>query len=407
MFKRADQIPSRLQATKQVKIRMKSSDTQPTLLFIPDISGFTQFVHETEIAHSQHIIEELLELLIDANEIGLDVSEVEGDAILFYRKGGPPTAAELLAQVQKMYVRFHAHLKMYETHRICQCGACSSASGLSLKFIVHFGDISTNQIKDHSKLFGKDVIVAHRLMKNEVPHTEYVLLTHQLVNACTNWVHIEQAAWAEPEHGAGEYDFGEIDYCYITLQPLEAHVPEPTIEDFGLKGVTKRIMGHESVVEAPIDTVFNVISDLSIRHEWMKGLKGSDRLNSKITRNGATHRCVIRATEKDPFIVTHNFQTGRDFIAFTDTFHKQNMDTVFTLRKIGPASTRIEMHYFIKKNPVKEFIMNVFMKKKALADLDATCANLNHYCKNLLDNNQQPKAQILLHPASKEVVNAA
>ncbi len=59
---------------------------QGTLLFIPDISGFTQFVNETEIQDSQHIIEELLEAIIDANEIGLEISEIEGDAILFYRR---------------------------------------------------------------------------------------------------------------------------------------------------------------------------------------------------------------------------------------------------------------------------------------------------------------------------------
>ena len=40
------------------------------LLFIPDISGFTRFVNETEIEHSRLIIQELLELLINANQIG-------------------------------------------------------------------------------------------------------------------------------------------------------------------------------------------------------------------------------------------------------------------------------------------------------------------------------------------------
>ena len=41
------------------------------LIFIPDISGFTRFVTETEIDHSRLIIQELLELLINANRIGL------------------------------------------------------------------------------------------------------------------------------------------------------------------------------------------------------------------------------------------------------------------------------------------------------------------------------------------------
>jgi len=39
------------------------------LLFIPDVSGFTQFVNSVELEHSQHIIGELLETILDANQI--------------------------------------------------------------------------------------------------------------------------------------------------------------------------------------------------------------------------------------------------------------------------------------------------------------------------------------------------
>ena len=49
------------------------------LIFIPDINEFTNFVTNTEIEHSR---QELLEILIDSNSLGLEISEVEGDAIL-------------------------------------------------------------------------------------------------------------------------------------------------------------------------------------------------------------------------------------------------------------------------------------------------------------------------------------
>ena len=54
-----------------------------SLLFIPDISGYTEFVQNTEVEHSQHVIAELLEILIDANTQQLQLAEVEGDALLF------------------------------------------------------------------------------------------------------------------------------------------------------------------------------------------------------------------------------------------------------------------------------------------------------------------------------------
>ncbi len=108
------------------------SVAQPMLIFIPDITGFSKFVNDTDIAHSQHIIEELLESLINANEIDMQVSEIEGDAILFYKEGELTPMSKLLAQVESMYAKFHTHLKMYEHTRICQCGACSSANNLKL-----------------------------------------------------------------------------------------------------------------------------------------------------------------------------------------------------------------------------------------------------------------------------------
>lgn len=151
----------------------------------------------TEIQHAKHIIEELLEVIIDANEIDLELSEVEGDTLFFYRRGKAPTAAELLAQVQKMYVSFHGHLKKYETHRICSCGACCSANDLSLKFVAHYGESADKQVKDRTKLFGKDVIVAHRLLKNEVPSDEYSLFSDNLVRACSTWLQLEEVAWSE------------------------------------------------------------------------------------------------------------------------------------------------------------------------------------------------------------------
>src|SRR4030095_16199512 len=94
------------------------------LLFIPDISGFTRFVNETEIEHSRLIIQELLEILINSNQIGLEISEIEGDAILFYRYGDPPPMEDLYRQVEKMFCAFHRNLISYDHRRYCYCKAC-------------------------------------------------------------------------------------------------------------------------------------------------------------------------------------------------------------------------------------------------------------------------------------------
>lgn len=376
-----------------------SRPAQPTLLFIPDISGFTQFVNDTEITHSQHIIEELLEILIDANEIDLDVSEIEGDAILFYREGKPPTAPQLLAQVQRMYVDFHAHLKKYETHRICRCGACCAAINLSLKFVVHYGDIAHKQVKEYRKLFGKAVIVAHRLLKNQVPQEEYVLLTNPLMKACATWVHVEESAWAEVEHTEETYDFGAIEYCFIPLAPLHEYVPDLPPGSFGLTGETVKVLEFETVVEAPLETVFNILSDVSIRHEWIPGIQGSSDLTGKITRNGSTHRCVMGDAEKDPFFLSHSFEKQDNLITFVETEPRMKMNSVYTLQRIGKKLTRVQRHDHIPKRILGMIKYRLFVKKKMQYWVSTSWDSFKAYCAELEATGKQPLAQILFEPA--------
>src|SRR6188508_794770 len=112
------------------------------LLFIPDISGFTRFVNESEIEHSRIIIQELLEILINANQIGLEVSEIEGDAILFYKFGESPELKDIYKQVEKMFLEFHKNIVAYDQRRFCQCKACNAVIDLTLKVITHYGEFT-------------------------------------------------------------------------------------------------------------------------------------------------------------------------------------------------------------------------------------------------------------------------
>ena len=381
----------------------QNSTAEPTLLFIPDISGFTKFVHDTEIAHSEHIITELLEALIDANIMDLEVSEVEGDAILFYRKGKRPTAAETLAQVQKMYTTFHFFLRKYDTQRICQCGACAESSGLQLKFIIHYGNISINQIKTSKKLFGIDVIIAHRLLKNDIAMDEYVLITNQLIDACSSWVEIEQVAWETPNRGAGTYDFGEIKYCYLSLASLESYIPEPTIEDYAPEPNMRKLLSVDAVINASLELVFDIVSDVNAKHLWVHSVTGSDKTNGRIVKNGSTHRCIMNGDENDPFFTSHTFNITKDFITWIDTNHTQKANMVVTLKRLENRRTDMNITLMQKQNVIKNSIFNLFMKKRFIKFYELSFQKLDTYCTDLENKGSTHVAGILLAPASKEV----
>jgi hypothetical protein len=61
--------------------------------------------------------------------------------------------------------------------RICECGACKSISNLLLKFIVHKDELNEIKIKNFTKLYGRGLIIAHLLLKNDIKNNEYLLFT--------------------------------------------------------------------------------------------------------------------------------------------------------------------------------------------------------------------------------------
>lgn len=375
------------------------SKAQPMLIFIPDISGFSQFVHDTEIAHSQHIISELLEVLIDANELDLEVSEIEGDAILFYKSGETTYINELLSQVEKMYIQFHSHLKKYEHTRICHCGACSTAHNLKLKFVVNYGEVGFNHIKDHTKLFGKEVIVAHRLLKNSIDQKEYLLLTDEVIKQYK--IQHKERDWSGFQSFHEDYDIGKVKYEYKTLDFLEEKIPEPTIETFTPVDPKNFVMNSRVMMNVPMDLLFNVISDYSIRHLWTVGLRDSDLLNGKITKTGSTHRCLINDDKNDPFFVAHNFQIKKNYVAFSETDKLKGITIVYSLERIGENRTQLIFNTFLKVSGLKRFLFKMFFKKKILADSNKSMLNLLEYCHKIMRKNRQAENQIILSSKSK------
>ena len=380
-----------------------NNKSAPALIFIPDISGYTKFVNTTEILHAKHILEELLEVLMDANEIDMELSEIEGDALLFYRKGKAPTVTEMTNQVQKMFTKFHEYLKQLETHRICSCGACSVANDLTIKFVVHYGEVAENHVKDRFVLFGKEVIVAHRLLKNEVPSNSYSLFSNNLMDACDTWEKLsEVVVFSDVIEMEEEYDFGKANYSYIELGPLKNQLAEPTIEDYNIKGSTEKLFQVEQVIEAPIDLTFNVLSDYSFRHEYSDRLVDSDMVNHKITQNGSTHRCVIKRDESDPLFVAHDYSFNKNKITFIESSQKQKFTCVYSLTSINKQQTQITMTAFTKPNFFKVLILNLFFKKKVIKSAKQTFINLNEMCKKMVAENLQHFNQIIL---PDEVVN--
>jgi hypothetical protein len=237
-------------------------------------------------------------------------------------------------------------------------------------------------------------------MKNDVPLNEYVLITNELMNACSTWVEIDQVAWEKPNKGNGDYDFGSIKYCYLSLAPLEPHIPQPTIEDYAPDPKMSQVLSVESNLNSPIELVFDVVSDVNAKHLWVLHVSGSDKTNGKIIKNGSTHRCIMSGDESDPFLTSHSFDVSKDLITWTDTNHTLNANQVFTLRRIGNRLTRITLTVFQRQNIIQKILFTLFKKKGFVQFFAGSLEKLAEYCKTLESTGSKHPASVLLEPAS-------
>ena len=159
-------------------------ETRRALLLIADIGGYTEYMqsHRTILAHAEVITTRLLEKVVDAAR-DFDLIEIEGDAAFLSREAGALDGAATVAAVTQaalaMHHAFHVERRLIELN-MCPCPSCAQASGLKLKFVAHVGEVATQTIKRRRNLVGMDVIFVHRLLKNPVQASEYVLLSEDL-----------------------------------------------------------------------------------------------------------------------------------------------------------------------------------------------------------------------------------
>jgi hypothetical protein len=347
------------------------------LLFIPDISGFTQFVNQTDIEHSRLIIQELLEILINANEIGLEVSEVEGDAILFYKFGESANFEELYKQVEKMFVGFHRHLSVYDLTRFCQCTACRSAINLSLKVITHYGEFTGYNVKNFSKLIGKDVIVAHQLLKNDIAQHEYWLITKSLLH---NNPPADLKQWMKWDSSAKQTENGEITFHYTQLTQLknELQAEPPLHLELSNKIKMLSVLKEYDVGMIPL---FHATGDFNYRSQWQEGVRSVEGMSHFLPRVGMRSRRILNNGEAIVYASSYSFSPER--IEFSETDEAKKSSCYFILEKISDNKTKLTIDFYLPKNSINQTLFKLLRKNKMEEKMKRSLVNLDKVVKEI------------------------
>lgn len=184
-------------------MNIDSSKRKGTILIV-DISGYTKFVSETESSTGAWAISQLLEVILSANKLGFLISEIEGDAILFYLFGKPYQVKILLEQFGMMLLAFNA--KFEELGFVLK-----NIVKLSIKAVAHYGEIMEYQISRFSKLYGEILIEAHRLLKNHIHLDTYILITEKYLNEFSD----EDLPIISGFQQCEKYDLGILCYPYF------------------------------------------------------------------------------------------------------------------------------------------------------------------------------------------------
>jgi len=158
---------------------------EPACLVIADISGYTGYLAGVELDHAQDILADLIDTIVGALRPPFHLSKLEGDAAFVYLASPDLDGSHLQDTIEAAYFAFRRRLRNIKQASTCECDACRQIPSLDLKFIAHYGQIAKQAMSGHEELMGRDVILIHRLLKNNVGmklgDRAYVLYTDAIV----------------------------------------------------------------------------------------------------------------------------------------------------------------------------------------------------------------------------------
>lgn len=248
-------------------------------LFLTDISRYTTYLEQSELEHARDTLAALMEVLIDRTRPPFTISKLEGDAVLSYA----PTDALLRGQtvmemVDDIYVGFRQGIERMVLNNTCRCNACANVSSLDLKLFLHHGTFAMQQVGGRTELFGNDVVLAHRLLKNDIREA----LGVEAYTACTEAAVARlgsQMKEAMISHVLRYDDVGEVDVWVQDMHPVWESRRE---DDVVTLGPSEVLLEVSTYIAMPPELVWDYLADPGFRTI----LAGSDRQELSKLKSG-------------------------------------------------------------------------------------------------------------------------
>src|SRR5512141_3204406 len=138
------------------------------------------------------------------------LAKLEGDAAFTIAPAAKVDGSLLLDTIERCYFGFRRRRRDVRQATSCDCNACVRIPDLDLKFVVHHGQAIIQKVAGRQELLGSDVVVVHRLLKNEVVEklgmSAYALFTQ----SCIDVTDIDPAALGMRPHAETYERIGEV-----------------------------------------------------------------------------------------------------------------------------------------------------------------------------------------------------
>jgi hypothetical protein len=236
--------------------------------------------------------------------------------------------------------------------------------------ITHYGEFTSYNVKTFKKLLGKDIIVAHELLKNEIDNHEYWLVTQSLLRDGRADAF---ATWMEWNTGAKQTQSGTVSFQYTQLSQLKREIaaePSPQTE---LTDKVK-VISLSREYETDIRTLFHATGDFNYRARWREGVKKVEEVNHLLPRVGMRCRCVLENGVAITYSNSYCYQSDR--IEFSETDEERKGVMRFILQAVDTNTTRLTLEYHLTKSLPGQVLFRLMRKKKMERDLENSLQNL-------------------------------
>jgi hypothetical protein len=247
---------------------MSEPGPEQAFLAIADISGYTSYLARVELDHAQDILSDLTVTVVEAMA-PLQLLKLEGDAVFSYIPGDSIDGSVLQDAVEGTYIGFRSRLRDIKQASTCDCNACTRIPDLDLKIVVHHGTIGRQRLMGLDELVGSEVILVHRLLKNEIEKrsgvSAYAFYTQAAVDAAS----IDAQAQGLLGHVEDTTDAGDVSGWITDLQAAwQRSIDRPRLT------IPEERRAHTWSMEwdAPPQFVFDYITSPAQRLEWDDGI---------------------------------------------------------------------------------------------------------------------------------------